>query len=93
VNLKKATALIIAFCLAGAPALAHVRHHHHRLHHRLTHHVVAAPKSQGVTVWVNTISGVYHYAGERWYGATEEGEYLPEKRAIADGYRARENGQ
>lgn len=44
-------------------------------------------------VWLNTRSGIYHYAGERWYGNTEYGAYVCEKEAIAAGDRATRNGQ
>jgi len=44
-------------------------------------------------VWVNTKSGVYHYPGQRWYGATVEGQYMTEAEAIQHGYRANTNGQ
>lgn len=46
-----------------------------------------------VVVWLNTRSGVYHYAGQRWYGNTEYGAYVCEKEAIAAGDRATRNGQ
>lgn len=41
-----------------------------------------------VRVWVNTNSGVYHCPGARWYGNTKNGEYMTEKQAKHDGYRA-----
>ena len=44
-------------------------------------------------VWLNTRSGIYHYAGERWYGNTKYGAYVCEKEAIAEGDRATRNGQ
>ena len=44
-------------------------------------------------VWLNLNSGIYHYQGERWYGNTEDGAYVCEQEAIADGERATENGQ
>lgn len=46
-----------------------------------------------VVVWLNLNSGIYHYKGERWYGNTENGAYVCEQEAIADGDRATENGQ
>ena len=44
-------------------------------------------------VWLNTESGVYHFAGERWYGHTKAGAYVCEKQADAAGDRATKNGQ
>jgi hypothetical protein len=40
-----------------------------------------------VKVWVNTSSGVYHCPGVRWYGATKEGEYMPQAQAQKKGCR------
>jgi len=40
------------------------------------------------TVWANTLSGVYHCEGTRWYGRTSNGEYMTEKQAQDHGYRA-----
>ncbi len=80
---------LVAPIYAQAPAQPPV--HHHR--HHAAVHKAAAPVSQGVKVWVNTDSGVYHYPGERWYGATKEGEYMTEAAAKKAGYRATENGQ
>jgi hypothetical protein len=39
-------------------------------------------------VWVNTRSGLYHCAGNRFYGKTEVGKYMTQSRARAMGYRA-----
>ncbi len=44
-------------------------------------------------VWVNTRSGVYHYAGERYYGSTREGKFICEREARQEGDRATRNGQ
>jgi hypothetical protein len=51
----------------------------------------AAAKSRcpGATVvWVNTNSGVYHFAGTHNYGHTKEGAYMCETDATAAGGRA-----
>jgi serine/threonine protein kinase len=40
----------------------------------------------GVQVWVNTDSGTYHCPGTRWYGKTQEGEYMTQKQAQDKGY-------
>ncbi|MGA3324550.1 MAG: serine/threonine-protein kinase [Terriglobia bacterium] len=37
-------------------------------------------------VWVNTDSGAYHCPGTRWYGKTQAGEYMTQKRAQDKGY-------
>lgn len=42
-------------------------------------------------VWVNTKSGVYHYAGTHNYGTTKQGDYMCEADAKAAGDRAAEN--
>jgi hypothetical protein len=44
-------------------------------------------------VWVNTKTGVYHFKGQRWYGATKEGAYECSKDANGEGDRATKNGQ
>ena len=46
-----------------------------------------------VIVWVNTRSGVYHFAGERYYGSTKNGKFMCEKDARAEGNRPTKNGQ
>jgi len=40
----------------------------------------------GVKVWVNTDSATYHCPGARWYGKTQEGEYMTQKEAQDKGY-------
>jgi hypothetical protein len=44
-------------------------------------------------IWLNTNSGIYHYAGMRWYGNTNYGAYVCEREAIAAGNRSTRNGQ
>jgi len=52
-----------------------------------------AAQSEEHQVWVNTKTGIYHYPGTRWYGKTNQGKFMSEKDAIAQGYRAARNGQ
>jgi hypothetical protein len=52
-----------------------------------------AQTSSDHQVWVNTATGVYHYAGTRWYGKTKQGKYMREKDAKAAGFRPAKNGQ
>ena len=44
-------------------------------------------------VWLNLPTGVYHFAGQRWYGRTKSGAYVCRKEADAAGDRATRNGQ
>jgi hypothetical protein len=44
-------------------------------------------------VWVNTKTGVYHFKGQRWYGATKQGCYECRKEADAEGDQGTRNGQ
>jgi hypothetical protein len=44
-------------------------------------------------VWVNTRSGIFHFAIERCYGSTKQGKYVCEKAAKAEGDRETRNGQ
>ncbi len=44
-----------------------------------------------VKVWVNTSSGTYHCPGSRWYGKTQEGQYMTQKEAQSKGYHAASN--
>lgn len=87
----KRLVLVLAVVIALGihfPANAATHTTHHARHHRAVRHV-----AQDITVWVNLPSGIYHYPGTRWYGRTEDGEYMKESQAIKDGYRAAENGQ
>ncbi len=44
-----------------------------------------------VVVWVNTATHVYHFAGTRFYGHTQEGKYMCERDAVGAGNRKAEN--
>ena len=46
-----------------------------------------------IVVWVNTNTGVFHYPGRRWYGATRSGTYECKNDAINEGDRPSMNGQ
>jgi hypothetical protein len=44
-------------------------------------------------VWLNLPSGIYHFKGQRWYGATHHGAYVCQKEADKAGDRATRNGE
>ncbi len=92
---KLSLALVgLLLALNFGPAYALTHHRHHTRHHTAVRSPrTAAAADNSVKVWVNTNSGVYHYPGERWYGTTEEGKYMTEKAALAEGDRPTRNGQ
>jgi len=49
--------------------------------------VAAATANANGQVWANLTSKVYHCPGNRYYGKTKSGEFLPESQAIAQGFR------
>jgi hypothetical protein len=46
-----------------------------------------------LVVWLNLPTGIYHFKGQRWYGATNRGAYVCKKEADQAGDRATRNGQ
>lgn len=49
--------------------------------------VAQTPPRPGM-VWCNTNSKIYHKKGDRWYGKTQQGQWMTEADAIKAGYRA-----
>jgi len=49
--------------------------------------VATAPAGSAGNVWINKSTKVYHCPGDRWYGKTKEGEYMPETQATAMGFK------
>ena len=47
-----------------------------------------APPPGSGQVWVNLETKIYHKEGDRYYGKTKKGKYMPEADAIKAGYRA-----
>ena len=43
-------------------------------------------------VWANLETKVYHYSGDRWFGATKKGQCMNEADAQKAGYRAAKEG-
>ena len=50
-------------------------------------------ESEEQQVRVNTATGIYYYPGTGWYGNTNQGKFMSEKDAIAQGFRSARNGQ
>jgi hypothetical protein len=84
---------LCSFSLSDSHAAAQKRAVTHRSHQVRKTSSRKAPQAQGVKVWVNTNSGVYHFPGQRWYGNTKAGEYMSEADAKKHGYRSTQNGQ
>lgn len=81
----------------GRPPMTHAKAtvHHKSVSRKVGGKAASSttPKDTGIKVWVNTKTGVYHMPGQRWYGATKEGQYMTEKEAQAHGYTHTGNGQ
>jgi hypothetical protein len=45
-----------------------------------------APPRKGM-VWANTDSKIYHLEGSRWYGKTQQGQWMTEEEAVKQGFR------
>jgi hypothetical protein len=93
-RLKRAAILGLALAVLAAPAFAQTA---------AQHPVNPQTRSTGggaemscpgdKVVWVNTKSGIYHFKGERWFGNTQQGKYMCEHAADAEGDRPTHNGQ
>lgn len=95
--LRPAIAFLAAVLALSTSTVFALRHVHHPRIHRTRAAAPVAPKAapraaSGVQVWVNTRSHVYHLPGSRWYGATKNGQYMPENQAIREGDRRSERG-
>jgi hypothetical protein len=63
------------------------------LHKYSTSNAAQAHCPNDAVVWLNTRTGIWHLAGERWYGRTKHGAYVCEREATAAGDRETHNGQ
>ena len=90
-HLKRAAILGLTLAVLAAPAFA-----------QTTIQRPPGPQGRGgadmacpgdKVVWVNTKSGIYHFKGERWFGNTQQGKYMCEHAADAEGDRPTHNGQ
>lgn len=63
------------------------------LHEYSTPEQAQAHCPNDTVVWLNTRTGIWHYAGQRWYGNTRRGAYVCEEEAAAAGDRATRNGE
>jgi hypothetical protein len=43
--------------------------------------------SSDIVVWLNTVTGIYHLKGMRWYGNTTSGAFICQKDGDRAGYR------
>jgi hypothetical protein len=77
--------LVLAFSLISVPAFAQTLYQ--------TQDAAQHACPTDTVVWLNTNSDIYHFQGERWYDNTEEGAFVCEKDADANGDRPTENGQ
>ena len=48
---------------------------------------------QDTVVWLTLPTGIYHFRGQRWYGATRSGAYVCQTEADKAGMRATRSGQ
>lgn len=53
----------------------------------------AAKHCRSPVVWLNTKTGVYHFAGSKDYGTTKDGAFVCRKAADKAGDRPAANGQ
>jgi hypothetical protein len=81
-------ALLIAFCFLLPSAPSAEPAHQYQTEREAQQHC-----PNDTVVWLNTRTGVYHFKGQRWYGATKEGCYECRKEADREGDRATRNGQ
>ena len=85
--------LILVLCLplpAQIALIAATQSHLANVPLRAPAATAVAQSDQGnpdVRVWVNTVSGVYHCPGSRWYGNTKQGQYMTQAEAQKKHYR------
>ncbi len=49
--------------------------------------------SNDSVVWLNLPTGIFHFRGSRWYGATRHGAFVCEKEAVMAGDRRSHHGE